>query len=80
MGNGFGHSTLRLQVIFNPIRRFVTLFQVWDRETKPITVFQIPLLGPKLNIVKYLPMFCLVFTTDIGLYFKLVFSSPHSYS
>lgn len=63
-----------------PILRFVTLSQARDREAKPITVFQIPLLGPKIKYCKiFAHMFCLVLTTDVGLYLQLAFSSPCSY-
>lgn len=62
------------------ILRFVTLSQAWNREAKPITVFQISLLGPGIKYCKISAhMFWLALTTDIGLYLKLAFSSPCSY-
>lgn len=63
-----------------PTVRFITLSQAQCREAKPIAVFQIPLLGPKIKYCEILAhMFCLDLTTDIGLYLKLASSSPCSY-
>jgi len=67
-------------LFLNPILRFETLSQAWDREAKPVTVFQVPLLGPKIKYCKiFAHMFCLVLTADIGLYLKLASSSPCGY-
>lgn len=52
MSNGVGHAILCLWLFLIPILRFVTLSQMWNGEAKHITVFQIPLLGPKIKYCK----------------------------